>query len=181
MGIIGVIGIIVGAIMIINTSTGRDAFWWTGKSSTITIFVFGIIITLVGIALGITALAKGSKENKPNILADTKKCPFCANYIKREAIVCQFCGKDLPNIEISESIPTADYWVCPQCSKKKTEKMIYFVLIVEEKNNSGVAKCLPCRSFACSAPFAPLREKQPIIALPRLCVRASSIFAHCSL
>jgi len=63
MGIIGVIGIVIGTIMIITTSTGgKSAFWYSGDSGTITAFVIGIIITLIGFALGITALVKASNK-----------------------------------------------------------------------------------------------------------------------
>ena len=29
--------------------------------------------------------------------AADRKCPFCAETIKREAVVCRFCGRDIPS------------------------------------------------------------------------------------
>ena len=123
MGLIG--GIIYFILCIIVGSSasnrGRSGFGYFLLSLIISPLIGFIIVIALGenkqmrkeriqedaeIRENVAQVYRGTANNNPiianntdNLLAynDTKKCPFCAELIKNEAIVCRFCGRDLPN------------------------------------------------------------------------------------
>lgn len=58
-------------------------------------------LLVVGIFLCIVAGTTGKISQRHD--TDGKKCPYCAEVIKREAIICRFCGKEISQISTAES------------------------------------------------------------------------------
>jgi ribosomal protein L37AE/L43A len=78
---------------IVGTNKGRSGCGW---------FAIGVILGPFGLILSLVVpKEEQALEQKSLQSGEHRKCPFCAEVIKREAIVCKHCGRDVPIAPVS--------------------------------------------------------------------------------
>lgn len=83
LGLYGVLALAVAVLA--SKEFGRSAFGW---------FLLSVVFTpLVGVLLFILAPKR-------------RRCPFCAEPIQPAAVVCRFCGRDVPRMDDVGTLPT---------------------------------------------------------------------------
>lgn len=83
-----VLGLIPATIA--NSKGHNFVGWW----------LFGAFIFIVALPVAILVAPKETPDfNKLGGGGATRQCPFCAETIKRDAVVCRFCNRDLPALE----------------------------------------------------------------------------------
>jgi len=88
-----------------------------GRSSVGFFFLSLFLSPLVGVIAALIAKTDEKKLNEDKIsTGDSKKCPFCAEIIKAEAMVCRYCGRELAEAKEVD-------WIVKKYTQEKKEEL----------------------------------------------------------
>jgi hypothetical protein len=103
-------GIITG---VVGSNKGRDGCSW---------FALGVLLGPFGIILALVVSPNRKQLDEQAVaFGDMKKCPYCAELVRKEAVKCRYCGESLAVGASAPVTPESRHFTgninCPGCNR----------------------------------------------------------------